>query len=342
MEPKGVKTNMSLIDKAAQRKGRPRTESLLERAAARGFVSGQSARERRQAESPPPQPQAPLRPETPSFVTPGPETAPARRSTEVTIDLERLKAKGFITPDTRRSRLSEEIRLIKRRLMQRMSLFATDKAGEAAESLGHVIMVTSARPEEGKSFLSLNLALSFIADEGYNVLLIDADILRPAILSTLGLKAKKGLVDILRDPKMEMADVLLRDHSLRLTLLPSGQPVASATELFGGPQMHQFVEKIARRYPDRVIIFDAPPVLASTEPLAIAQHVGQILFVVEANATSQRAVQSALELLEPCENISFVLNKTTTSGGTEQFGTYYDAYQEKQTNTSDVESSPSK
>lgn len=323
---------MSLIDKAAQRMDRPRRESLLERAAARGFASGQSAREQREAEAPPRQPEPPLRPEPPVSeplgATPGP-TQP-RRSTEVSVDLARLKTRGFITPDSRRSRLSEEVRLIKRRLMQQMSLFAQESADESDVSLGHVIMVTSARPEEGKSFFSLNLALSFIADEGYNVLLIDADILRPTILSTLGLKAKKGLVDVLRDPTIEMADVLLRDHALRLTLMPSGQPVASATELFGSHQMREFVERIARRYPDRVIIFDAPPVLASTEPLAIAQHVGQVLFVVEANTTSQRAVRSALELLEPCENVSFVLNKATTSGGTEQFGSYYDAYQEKQ------------
>jgi protein-tyrosine kinase len=341
---------MSLIDKAAQRMGRSRTDSLLERAAARGFASGQSAREQQEPQpspqSPPPQgapqgaPQGTPRvfPESPE----APIAAPAqRRSTEIKIDLARLKARGFISPDGRRSRLSEEVRLIKRRLMQRMTLFAREKVGDADETLGHVIMVTSARPEEGKSFLSLNLALSFIVDEGYNVLLIDADILRPTVLSTLGLKANRGLVDVLRDPTLEMADVLLRDHSLRLTLLPSGEPVASATELFGGPQMQEFVEKIARRYPDRVIIFDAPPVLASTEPLAIAQHVGQVLFVVEANQTSQRAVQSALELLEPCDNVSFVLNKATTPGSAEEFGTYYDAYQEKKVDTAEPNSTPS-
>src|SRR3546814_159950 len=132
-------------------------------------------------------------------------------------------------------------------ILQRMTLFAREKAGDDEETLGHVIMVTSARPEEGKSFLSLNLALSFIVDEGYNVLLIDADILRPTILSTLGLKANRGLVDVLRDPTVEMADVLLRDHSLRLTLLPSGEPVASATALFGGPPMREFVRSEERR-----------------------------------------------------------------------------------------------
>lgn len=331
---------MSLIDKAAQRMGRSRTDSLLERAAARGFASGQSAREQQETQPPPEAPpqgpvqDAPRQQQSPDVPIAAP-APPPRRSTEIKIDLARLQARGFISPDGRRSRLSEEVRLIKRRLMQRMTLFARNKAGDAGETLGHVIMVTSARPEEGKSFLSLNLALSFIVDEGYNVLLIDADILRPTVLSTLGLKAKRGLVDVLRDPTLEMADVLLRDHSLRLTLLPSGDPVASATELFGGPQMREFVDKIAQRYPDRVIIFDAPPVLASTEPLAIAQHVGQVLFVVEANQTSQRAVQSALELLEPCDNVSFVLNKATTSSGSEEFGTYYDAYQEKRSDTED-------
>jgi len=307
---------MSLIDRAWQQLSRSRGGSLVERA-----VEGAAEAA---ADSP-------VANGTPYEAIPSASYVD-RRSQNITIDLARLAARGFVTPQSR-SRLSEEIRLVKHRLMQRMRLFDHDRIGETSSPLDSVIMVTSARPSEGKSFVSLNLALSFIVDEGLNVLLVDADPVQRSILSTLDINAERGLIDLLRNPSLDMADVLLRDAHLRFGVLPGGSTSASVTELFSGQRMRELMTAMAARYRDRIIIFDCPPVLASTEPLAIAQHVGQLLFVVEANGTPERAIRSALDLLSSCRNVSFVLNKTIISGGADEFGSYYTDYDRKRKNS---------
>lgn len=250
---------------------------------------------------------------------------PALQSREFEIDFERLKTFGFISPDGRRSRVSEEFRLIKRRLMQRMSLNARTNRKQRGRE--HVILVTSSRPSEGKSFIATNLALSIILDEGLNVMLVDADVARPSISNIFGLRNDlPGLTDLLLGQEGRLSDVLLRESNLPLSFLAAGGAVDSATDLFGGDDMRQLVTDIASRYTDRIIIFDAPPLLASTEPVALAEHAGQTVLVVDAERTSRTAIDSALDLLETDQNVNLVLNKTTVRNRTEQFGSYYEAY----------------
>jgi len=261
--------------------------------------------------------------------------APARqsRSREFVFDHKRLEKFGFITPKVRRSRISEEFRLIKRRLMQRMSLSAKKKKSRGTQrgDRSHVILVTSARPSEGKSFVAMNLALSIIFDEGLNVLLVDGDVARPSMSKILGLRNDlPGLTDLLLEDEGSLHDVLLREHEHPLTYLAAGAMVASATDLFAGDRMETLVADIAERYSDRIIIFDAPPLLASTEPVALAEHAGQIVMVVDSEKTSRSAVDSALDLLVTDQNVNLVLNKTTVGNRTEQFGSYYEAYNQAQ------------
>ena len=254
--------------------------------------------------------------------------APQARSREFSFDYARLEKFGFITPKVRRSRISEEFRLIKRRLMQRMSLSAKKKKGQAGrDDRNHVILVTSARPSEGKSFVAMNLALSIIFDEGLNVLLVDGDVARPSMSKILGLRNDlPGLTDLLLDDDGSLPDVLLREKDKSLSYLAAGAMVASATDLFGGDRMETLVADMAERYADRIIIFDGPPLLASTEPVALAEHAGQVVMVVDAEKTSRSAVDSALDLLGTDQNVNLVLNKTTVGNRTEQFGSYYEAY----------------
>ncbi len=254
------------------------------------------------------------------------------RSREFSFDYNRLEKFGFITPKFRRSRISEEFRLIKRRLMQRMSLSAKKKKGQAGrDDRNHVILVTSARPSEGKSFVAMNLALSIVFDEGLNVLLVDGDVARPSMSKILGLRNDlPGLTDLLLEDEASLPDVLLREKDKSLSYLAAGAMVASATDLFGGDRMETLVADIAERYADRIIILDAPPLLASTEPVALAEHVGQVVMVVDAEKTSRNAVDSALDLLGTDQNVNLVLNKTTVGNRTEQFGSYYEAYNQAQ------------
>jgi exopolysaccharide/PEP-CTERM locus tyrosine autokinase len=261
--------------------------------------------------------------------TPDPVKAPAARSREFAFDYQRLAKFGFITPKVRRSRISEEFRLVKRRLMQRMSLSAKNGKKKPMQrgDRNHVILVTSARPSEGKSFVAMNLALSIVFDEGLNVMLVDGDVARPSMSKIMGLRNDlPGLTDLLLDEETELPDVLLREHEHPLTYLAAGAIVPSATDLFGGERMETLVTEMSQRYADRIIIFDAPPLLASTEPVALAEHAGQVVMVVDAEKTSRSAVDSALDLLVTDRNVNLVLNKTSVGNRTEQFGSYYEAY----------------
>jgi Mrp family chromosome partitioning ATPase len=139
----------------------------------------------------------------------------------------------------------------------------------------------------------------------------------------LGLSAERGLSDLLTDPRVDLSDVLLHDPAMKLSLLPPGASMPSATDLYGGPRMKELIASLGRGRSNRIVILDSPPVLATTEPIALAHIVDEVLLVVEANRTAQPVVQSALDLLTPCDNVSLVLNKSMASQSTEQFGSYY-------------------
>jgi receptor protein-tyrosine kinase len=178
-------------------------------------------------------------------------------------------------------------------------------------------MVTSSVPGEGKSFTAINLAISMATELESTVLLVDADVTKSSVVRYLGLEAELGLLDVLRDPKVELADVLIKTDIAKLTVLPSGKGFAHATELLASSSMKAFVEDISTRYHDRIIIFDCPPLLATSEASVLASYMGQIVFVVEAERTPQEAVKDALAHLVDCPHVGLVLNKAParTAGG---------------------------
>lgn len=247
--------------------------------------------------------------------------AAAATSMQVEIDLKRLARMGGVTPDAERSQVAEEFRLIKRPLLAN----AFGQGGAAVRN-GNLIMVTSALPGEGKSFCSLNLAISIATEMERTVLLVDADVARPRLPEYLGIRAGKGLLDVLQDPKLELSEVMLRTNIPKLSLLPAGHPCKHGTELLASAAMSRLVADLANRYPDRVIIFDSPPLLSTSEASVLATHMGQIVMVVEAEKTSQEAVKEALSQLESCEIIGMVLNKSTAVLGNDNYYGYYGTY----------------
>jgi len=312
---------IDLIGRAAQRLAGKRDSSLVERAMAAREAQAASA-----AEEPPvavvtplPQPGAngasQVHANGDRFVG---AVNPARSSRTIEIDLNRLRMAGMVVPNSETSRIAEEFRIIKRPLL----LKAFAKGPERIDN-GHVIMVTSARPNEGKSFIALNLAMSFASEPNLNVLLVDADFHNPTVPLGLDFKSDRGLIDALLDEKVDLSDLLLRTNLGNLTILPAGRRHPNATELLASKRMAQLVDEIARRYSDRVVVFDSPPVLASSEPGVLALHVGQVAFVVEAESTGRRAVEEALNMITGCKNINLVLNKRRGWMGSEQFGSYY-------------------
>lgn len=231
------------------------------------------------------------------------------------IDLKRLRTLGFVTPDGGRSQVVEEFRAIKRPLLRG----AFEGAGQGRD---HLIVVTSARPGEGKTFCSINLAMSIASERGLNVLLVDGDVVKSDLPEVLGFRAETGFLDLLVDKTLDLADILVRTNIPNLSVLPAGNNNDHATELMAGPAMADLISDLATRYSDRVIIFNAPPVLVSSEASVLAAWAGQVVMVVEADATSRGDVDHALSVLGDDVNVNFVLNKVTDRRGKERYGAY--------------------
>ncbi|MBW8328710.1 MAG: XrtA-associated tyrosine autokinase [Thiobacillus sp.] len=237
------------------------------------------------------------------------------------INLARLHRMGVVSPDAEKSQIAEEFRIIKRPLIA--NAFGQ---GAARVKNGNLIMVTSSLPGEGKSFCAINLAISMAMEMDRTVLLIDADVAKPRVPEYLGIHADKGLLDVLQDKDLKLSDVLIRTDIAKLTVLPAGRTYKRATELLASAAMTRLVEDIGNRYPDRIILFDSPPLLATSESSVLATHMGQIVMVVEAEKTSQDAVREALSHIQSCEVVGMLLNKTTPTPGADYYYGYYGSY----------------
>ena len=229
---------------------------------------------------------------------------PPVQSQRVELDLDALAAANIVTPSAPRSLVADQFRVIKRPLISN----AIGK-GAATSAHANLIMVTSALAGEGKSFTSVNLAISIAAELDHTVMLVDADVARPSLPRMLGVPDGPGLLDLL-DGSADMADVLLKTNIDKLTLLRSGTPHARATEMLASEAMRQLLDDMSSRYPDRIIIFDSPPLLLTTEARALATNMGQIVVVVQAGKTSQANVQRALSTIEACPLKLMLLNQT--------------------------------
>jgi exopolysaccharide/PEP-CTERM locus tyrosine autokinase len=241
--------------------------------------------------------------------------APSTR--RIDLDFGRLKARGFVTPDSGATQIAEEFRVIKRPIIRNAL-----GRGTARVKHGNLVMVTSALPSEGKTFTSLNLALSIATEVDSTVLLVDGDVAHPSIPEQLGAPHGPGLLDLLTRDDLDFSDALVKTNIDKLSLLPAGSRHRRSTELLASEQMASLLRQMASRYSDRIIIFDSPPLLATTEARVLATNMGQIVMVVAADATSQHAVNQALATIESCDIVMMVLNKASRT----DVGTYYGYY----------------
>lgn len=237
---------------------------------------------------------------------PPPPEKPVVVSRRVELNGEAMAAAGIIDPNSPRSKIADQYRVIKRPLIK-------NAMGKGASVLtnGNLIMVTSALPGEGKSFTSINLAMSIATELDHTVLLVDADVARPSVMRMLGLPAGPGLLDLVLNDKMDMSSVLLKTNVDKLTILPSGTPHPRATELLASDAMVRLLEEMAARYSDRIIVFDSPPLLITTESRVLATHMGQVVLVVHAGKTLQSEVKQALATIEACPVKLLLLNRSS-------------------------------
>ncbi|MDR2187961.1 MAG: XrtA-associated tyrosine autokinase [Azonexus sp.] len=240
-----------------------------------------------------------------------PSIAPERRKTaalkpkRVKLDLQAISASGLLVPQASRSRLADEFRVIKRPLIAN----AMGRNNEPIAN-GNLIMVTSAMPGEGKSFTAINLAISIAMELDNTVVLVDADVARPSVLNMLGMPPAPGLLDVVSKNSLDITGVLLRTNIEKLSILPSGTQHPRATELLASDAMTRLLDDMARRYDDRIIIFDSPPLLLTTEARELATHMGQIVIVVHAESTTQATVKQAVDTIAACPVKMMVLNQT--------------------------------
>lgn len=248
------------------------------------------------------------RPASPSVSPTAESRPPDAGSRRLAIDMQTLVARGVVTPDSARSRLGDEIRVIKRPLLR-------NKEGKSAAPIrdANLIMITSALPGEGKTTIAANLAMSIAMELDHTVLLVDADVARPSLPGVFGYGHPKGLLDLLTDESIDPSQVFLRTNVENLAILPAGTQHPRATELLASAAMHKLLVDMSRRYSDRVIIFDSPPLLLTTEARTLAAHMGQIVLVVRAEKTMHNEVKRALATIEACPVKMVLLNGATSS-----------------------------
>lgn len=237
---------------------------------------------------------------------------------DIEIDLEKLNAGGILDPrqDPKSNRIAEEFRRIKRPLLMHIM-----GKGASQVERANLIMVTSSIAGEGKTFTAINLALSVAMEMDKTVLLVDADIAKPEIMARMAVADKKGLTDVLLG-ECQLKDVLLKSNIPSLTVLPAGKRHTHATELLASRNMSLLLDELSTRYSDRIVIFDSPPLMLTSEARVLASQMGQILLVVEESRTPQRIVTESLSTLDSSEIVGLVLNKSHRGDGT-QYGYAY-------------------
>jgi len=233
------------------------------------------------------------------------------------LEIMALNIEGILTADSQRTRHAEEMRMIKRPILQN----AFGKKSKPSEH-SNLLMVTSAIAGEGKTFTSLNLALSIAAEMDRTVLIVDSDLAKPGLSTMLQVTDKPGLTDYLRDEQKDVGKLLLRTDIPKLTVLPAGPRHAHSTELLASNHMKRLFHELAVRYPDRIVLFDSPPLLVTSEASVLANSIGQIVLVVESGKTPQHLVKDALAQLSTTDNVSLVLNKCKKGFLSTQMGSY--------------------
>lgn len=236
----------------------------------------------------------------------------------ISINQAALRSAGLLPPEHQERLIANQYRQIKRPLV--------DNAlgrGKAALRNGQLIMVASAMSGEGKTFNSINLAFSMAREKDLRVLLVDADVIKPQVSKMFGIAGERGLIDALSDSSVDLERLILATDVPNLSVLPAGTQDEHATELFASARMSALMHEAARRDPSRVILFDSPPLLLTTESRALANMVGQIVVVVRADHTQQDILLDALSFLPEDSNTYLILNQSVMKRDS---GSYYYGY----------------
>jgi protein-tyrosine kinase len=239
----------------------------------------------------------------------------------VRIDRLRLRAAGFLPDQTQERRFADQYRRIKRPILMRVQTLSAARSPAA-----RLVLMASALPGDGKTFTSINLALSMARERDISVLIMDADVAKPHISRIFGVDREPGLLDALADNAIDIESLVLPTDVDGLSLLPAGQYHESATELLASVRMNHVLTRLTGRDPRRVVLLDSPPLLLSSESRALVEIAGQVVLVVRAGWTPRRAVEEAIGYIGEDTPLGLVLNQSelALSEGYYGYGSYGD------------------
>ena len=260
---------------------------------------------------PPRAPQPPSSPER--------QAMPIETTRVVSVDRARLREMNLLAPPDMERRIARQYQQIKRPLV-------ASALGGTLGPAGHVIMLASALPGEGKTFTSINLALSLALEKDIEVLLVDADVPKPHVSRIFGVEQERGLMDLLFNRELHANQVILRTDVPGLTLLPAGHAGETATESLASERMAEVVQQLAAPNRRRIVLFDSPPLMLSTESRVLTAAAGQVVLVVRAESTSREAVLHAVEAVGEGKPVSIILNQSSAAPAENYYG--YGSYGE--------------
>ena len=239
----------------------------------------------------------------------------------VRIDRMRLRSAGFVPDQNQERRFADQYRRIKRPILMQVQVLTAARAPGA-----RFVMMASALPGDGKTFTSINLALSIARERDVTVLIMDADVAKPHISRIFGIDQEPGLLDALADDNLDIESLVLPTDVDGLSVLPAGRRHEAATELLASARMDQVITRLAACDPRRIILLDSPPLLLSSESRALVQIAGQVVLVVRAGATPRRAVEEAIGYVGQGKPLGLVLNQSllALSEGYYGYGCYGD------------------
>jgi exopolysaccharide/PEP-CTERM locus tyrosine autokinase len=230
-----------------------------------------------------------------------PPVAAQRTDKRVTVSLAALRAQGLFPFPEQERRLSAEYRQIKRPILAAIR-------GREAVPNGRLLVIASALPGEGKSFTSINLAMSLALEKDASVLLVDGDLAKSQVSRAFGVQEEPGLMDLLLNPSLDSATAIIPTSINGLSILPAGSECATTTELLTSSRMEEVVAELQSRDPTRIVLFDSPPLLLTSESRALIAIAGQIVIVVRAEQTTHAAVLDALAAVGTEKKVGLVLN----------------------------------
>lgn len=251
-----------------------------------------------------------------------PQPAPRIARRQAPIDRIALREGGMLVPGGQITAMAEEFRMVKRQLLLTARAVAAKDGAKAADR-ARMILVCSARPNEGKTFCAINLALSLAAEKDMEILLVDADFAKPDVLGRLGLPEGPGLLDALAGDASNVEDCILDTDVPQLSVLPAGTRTNSDTELLASDRARAILDGLAKANPRRIVIFDSPPALSASPASVLATLVGQVMLVVRADRTSEGDLREAVNVLDGCEHVQLLLNSVSFQPGGRRFGSYY-------------------